>query len=71
MKHQVSTAVRCPYYKCHERSEIFCRGFQEGTSIHMAFAIPLEKKLYMEKHCKSFAGCGQCLIARALEEAGR
>ena len=49
MKRQVSASAKCPYYKCEERSEIFCRGPKDETSLHMAFAIPYEKKQYMQE----------------------
>lgn len=71
MKHTVSCKAKCPYYKCEERHEIFCRGPKDETSMHMAFAIPAEKKEYMNAHCKSEGGCSQCLIYKVLEKAGR
>ena len=70
MKRQVSASAKCPYYKCEERHEIFCRGPQDGTSMHLAFAIPAEKKVYMKKHCKNECGYCQCLIEQVLEAAG-
>lgn len=70
MKRQVSASAKCPYYKCEERSEIFCRGPMDQTSIHLAFAIPYEKKQYMNQHCKNMSGCKKCLIKQALEKAG-
>lgn len=70
MKRQVSASAKCPYYKCEERFEIYCRGLTEGTSIHMAFSIPLDKKTYMKRHCKSTSGYCQCPVAQALEKAG-
>lgn len=66
MKRQVSASTKCPYYKCEERHEVFCAGPQERTSIHVAFAIPTEKKEYMKSFCKSIAGCSRCAVARAL-----
>lgn len=71
MKRQVSASAKCPYYKCEERSEIFCRGPMDQTSIHLAFAIPMEKKLYMRDFCKSVDGCRNCVILKALEKSGR
>ena len=71
MKRQVSASAKCPYYKCEERSEIFCRGPMEQTSLHLAFAIPMEKKQYMKDYCKSVDGCRDCVIRKALEKVGR
>lgn len=70
MKRQVSASAKCPYYKCEERSEIFCRGPMEQTSIHMAFAIPYEKKEYMWDYCKSITGCKACVIHEVLRKKG-
>ena len=71
MKRNVSVSAKCPYYKCEERSEIFCRGPVDQTSIHLAFAIPLEKKQYMKDYCKNIDGCRNCVIWKAMVEAGR
>ena len=70
MKRQVSASAKCPYYKCEERHEIFCDGPKARTSLHMAFAIPTEKKEYMRDHCKSVDGCKACVIHKTLENAG-
>lgn len=69
MKHQVSASAKCPYYKCEERHEIFCRGPKEQTSVHLAFAIPAEKKVHMKNHCKSLTGCSACVVYQILEKA--
>ena len=71
MKHNVSASAKCPYYKCEERSEIFCRGPMDQTSLHLAFAIPFEKKEYMRDYCKNMFGCKQCLIYQVMEKRGR
>ena len=71
MKRQVSASAKCPYYKCEERFEIYCRGPKADSSFHVAFSIPLEKKEYMKAHCKSIEGCGRCILNRALKAAGK
>ena len=70
-KHTVSCAAKCPYYRCEERSEIYCRGLQEGTAIHIGFAVPAEKKAWMKRFCKSERGFQDCRIKKMLESAGR
>ena len=71
MKRNVSASAKCPYYKCEERHEIFCMGPQEGTSLHVAFAIPKEKKDYMCDYCKNKDGWRQCPVALALQRLGK
>ena len=68
-KHIVSCAAKCPFYRCEERHEIFCTGPKDGTAIHMAFAVPAEKKAWMKAFCK--ADYGACLIEKALEKYGQ
>lgn len=65
-KHTVSCSAKCPFYRCEERHEIFCKGPTDGTAIHMAFAVPAEKKAWMNRYCK--AEYGKCLVAKALEK---
>lgn len=66
-KHIVSCAAKCPYYRCEERHEIFCRGPADGMATHVAFAVPTEKKAWMNRYCK--AKFGECYVARALDAA--
>lgn len=66
-KHMVSCAAKCPYYRCEERHEIFCKGPMDGTAIHVAFAVPAEKKAWMKRYCKS--EYGDCLVEKALEKS--
>ena len=68
-KHYESCSAKCPYYKCEERHEIYCTGPKDATAIHMAFAVPTEKKLWMKAYCKS--GYASCLIYKALVELGK
>lgn len=70
MKRQTSVLAKCPFYKCEERHEIFCSGPRARTSMHMAFAIPTEKKEYLNEHCKNEMKCSECLIYQILEKAG-
>lgn len=66
-KHIVSCAAKCPYYRCEERHEIFCKGPRDAMAIHVAFAVPAEKKAWMQRLCK--ADYPNCLVAKALEKA--
>lgn len=68
-KHTVSCSVKCPFYKCEERHEIYCRGPREAMAIHVAFAVPTEKKLWMKAYCKgAYEGC---LIHKSLTKNGK
>ena len=40
----------------------------DGTAIHVAFAVPAEKKAWMKRFCK--ADYSECLVEKALEKAG-
>jgi hypothetical protein len=66
-KHTVSCKAKCPYYRCEERQEIFCKGPSVGTAIHVGFAIVKEKRDWLNKFCK--ADYQQCLVERMLEQA--
>ncbi len=66
-KHTVSCAAKCPFYRCEERHEIYCKGPRDGTAIHVAFAVPAEKKVWMKRYCKS--EYSSCLVEKALEQA--
>ena len=66
-KHTVSCAAKCPYYRCEERHEIFCKGPVDGMAIHVAFAVPAEKKAWMKQFCK--ASFSDCLVTKALLKA--
>lgn len=68
-KHTVSCSAKCPYYRCEERHEIFCKGPKDAMALHVAFAVPAEKKEWMNRFCK--ASFGECLVAKALERAGK
>ena len=63
-KHMVRCSAKCPYYKCEERHEIYCRGPRDATAIHMAFAVPTEKKIWINAFCKE--DYANCLIYKAL-----
>ena len=64
-KHTVSCSAKCPFYRCEERHEIFCKGPMDAMAIHVAFAVPAEKKSWMKRFCK--ANYGECLVEKALE----
>lgn len=66
-KHIVSCAAKCPYYRCEERHEIFCRGPKDGTAIHIGFAVPAEKKDWMNSYCKSIDGFEDCPVNEMLD----
>lgn len=69
-KRTVCAAAKCPYYKAHGGHEIYCSGLMERSSIHVAFAIPEEKREWMERYCKTVKGCRECLVRKMLEGAG-
>lgn len=70
-KHTVSCSCKCPYYKAHERSEIFCRGLEEGQAVHLGFSTPAGKTVWMKRHCMSVTGYKSCPVEKMLESAGR
>ena len=65
-KHTVSCSAKCPYYRCEERHEIFCKGPKSEMALHVAFAIPAEKKEWMKQYCKE--NYMDCLVAKALSK---
>lgn len=66
-KHKVSASAKCPYYKCEERHEIFCKGPKTEMAIHVAFAVPMEKRDWMDKYCKLVRGCEECPVKKMLD----
>lgn len=67
-KHIVSCAAKCPYYRCEERYEIFCRGLADGMGTHVAFSSPAERKQWTAEHCKSIQGHENCPVMKMLEK---
>lgn len=66
-KHNVSSGAYCPFYRYDDRSVIACEGCIKGSSIHMAFASPAVKKLYLDKVC-STKNYRRCRVAMMLEQ---
>ena len=63
----LSLKAVCPHYKSEEKQILYCRGIQDDTALHIAFAYPADKVAYKEKYCED---CYQeCRIAKMLEEA--
>ena len=53
-----SARVKCPYYKSEDTHKIYCKGVQEDTALHLAFAFPAEKADYREECCiEDYEGC--------------
>ena len=52
-KHPISKRAVCPYYKAHQRQEIFCEGIQESTRIHLGFSDPATLDTYKHDKCES------------------
>lgn len=64
-KRYISNSVICPYCKSEEKQVIYCKGIEEDTALHIAFAYPADKVAYKEKYCED---CYQdCRIAKMLE----
>ena len=65
-----SVTVVCPFFKAKGKTEysqvIYCEGVESNSSIHLAFAEPLQRKAYMEHYCNKFQGHKECIIAKAL-----
>lgn len=70
-KRTVCASAKCPYYKANGGHEIYCTGLQDRSSIHVAFAIPEEKRQWMADYCKSVRGAADCAVRKMLEAAGR
>lgn len=68
-KHTVSCSAKCPYYKAHAGHEIYCKGLVPDSSIHNAFAVPADKKAWMDRYCKSVRSSKDCKIRKMLEGA--
>ena len=62
MKSQCSVYVKCPYYRREEKQKIFCEGVSQGTSIHLAFGSPQQRKQYETIYCKG--DWSRCLLAQ-------
>lgn len=69
-KRGICAAAKCPYYKANGGHEIYCTGLVDRSSIHVAFAIPEEKKRWMDKYCKTVRGCKDCPVRKMLENSG-
>ena len=66
-KCQFGKKVVCPYYKGHQRQEIFCEGVQEGTRTHLGFADPASLEDYKRDLSESMCYMN-CRIARMSTE---
>lgn len=66
-KRFVSNACLCPYYKAQNRNEVICQGPRAGTSLHLAFSSPAERKDYQKVTCHKMDYDEKCLIARVHE----
>ena len=64
-KHNISSLVKCPWYKCQTSSVIYCEGPEENSSIHVAFPAPGEMRRFQETHCQTMRYEHACLIAEA------
>lgn len=58
--------VECPYYKKEDRQVIYCSGVVADSSIHLAFAMPSECKVYKQKICSG--NYKECKVYQMLEE---
>jgi hypothetical protein len=69
MKRYVSSYVLCPFYHSEDSQKLYCEGVMSGTSIHLAFDTPYNKKNYRNKLC--CRDYSRCYINRMLEEKYR
>lgn len=65
-KNSISSRVRCPYCKCESKTMIYCEGVQQGTTLHLAFAVPSVLKEYRAKYCDT--NYDACRIAQMLNQ---
>ena len=68
MKHYESRRAVCPFYKHEGTQMIYCNGVQEGTCVHLAFAVATDAKKYKNTMC--YSNYHKCRIARMLEIGG-
>ena len=61
----LSLKAVCPHYKSEEKQILYCRGLQQDTALHIAFAFPADKVAYKEKYCEDCYH--ECRIAKMLE----
>ena len=66
-KHNISSLVMCPWYKCQTSSVIYCEGPEENSSIHVAFSAPGEMRRFQAENCQTLHYAETCLIADAHE----
>lgn len=66
MKRFHDVLAKCPYYNGEEKHKIFCEGVQEGSSIHVAFDTPQNRRDYKKAFCNKCYN--QCLVAEALNK---
>lgn len=64
----LSNSVNCPYCKSEEKQVIYCKGVQDDTAIHLAFAYPEDKVRYKAKYCED--DYRDCAIEIMLEDLG-
>ena len=58
MSSYIAKYVLCPYYHKEEGPKICCEGVEDGTSVHLVFSSPRQRKEYqVEKCCKDYSKC--------------
>lgn len=64
MKHQVSIYVKCPYYRCEEKTEIFCENLIDNTNLRLKFATKPDFKKHKKGCC--MGDYNSCFLAATL-----
>lgn len=50
-KHYISAKAICPYYKHEDPQVIYCLGFDDESTLHIAFSNAKDAKEYKCTHC--------------------
>lgn len=63
-KHNTSAYIECPFHQWYDGCKLCCEGVQKNSTIHLAFASPDERRLYMKDVC--YVNYKNCIVAQAL-----
>lgn len=64
MKHNTSPYAICPFYHYYDGHKLCCEGVSEHSTIHLAFASPVERRDYEKRYCHS--KYRECRVAQML-----
>ena len=65
-KRMQNKSAICPFYRGHEKQELYCEGLVEDSNIHQGYANPCLRKHHMETYCEG--EYRNCPIEQMLEK---